>query len=98
MKAPTVCHVLGCLTISCEEHPSPRRPSRRPSSHSRGYGAGWRRKRALFLARFPVCANCGEPATDVDHILPRRQGGSEHESNLQALCHSCHSVKTSRGS
>lgn len=39
---------------------------------------------------------CGEPATDVDHIVPHK---GNHElfwdrDNWQALCHHCHSVKT----
>lgn len=33
-------------------------------------------------------------ATDVDHIIPRSQGGSDDLSNLQALCHECHKKKT----
>jgi hypothetical protein len=33
-------------------------------------------------------------STDVDHIVPREQGGSDHEDNLQGACHECHSWKT----
>jgi 5-methylcytosine-specific restriction endonuclease McrA len=32
----------------------------------------------------------------VDHIVRRSDGGSDEWSNLQPLCHSCHSMKTSR--
>ncbi len=34
------------------------------------------------------------PSTEVDHILPLAQGGTHDRSNLQGLCHSCHSSKT----
>jgi 5-methylcytosine-specific restriction endonuclease McrA len=30
--------------------------------------------------------HCGEPATVVDHIISRRQGGSDDVSNLRSLC------------
>lgn len=30
----------------------------------------------------------------IDHIIELQHGGSNHPSNLQALCPSCHSVKT----
>lgn len=75
----------------------------RPSSHQRGYGATWRRLRLMMLARHPICADPFDvhaqqhevvPAVDVDHILPRSQGGRDEESNLQGLCHACHSRKT----
>jgi 5-methylcytosine-specific restriction protein A len=33
------------------------------------------------------------PATVVDHIVARTKGGSDHEDNLQALCHRHHNVK-----
>ncbi len=30
----------------------------------------------------------------IDHIIELQYGGTNHHSNLQALCPSCHSVKT----
>lgn len=35
------------------------------------------------------------PATEVDHIVPLRQGGARLDrSNLQSLCRPCHAQKT----
>lgn len=77
---------------------------KRGTAAQRGYDARWRRLRKMFLAANPVCADPfgiharnGEvvPATDVDHIVPKRCGGTDEWSNLQALCHACHSRKTS---
>lgn len=43
-----------------------------------------------------VCASCkGDGACEVDHIVPRRSGGSSEYENLQALCRVCHSRKSS---
>jgi 5-methylcytosine-specific restriction protein A len=36
-------------------------------------------------------------ATDVHHLIPKRDGGCDEESNLEALCHSCHSKVTNTG-
>ncbi|MFA5379199.1 MAG: HNH endonuclease signature motif containing protein, partial [Dehalococcoidia bacterium] len=46
----------------------------------------------------PICVMCGRPATDVDHIEPHCGDYDKFwdESNLSALCHSCHSRKTAR--
>lgn len=73
----------------------------RGSAAARGYGARWRRLRAMFLARHPLCVDpeLRHPgrvvvATDVDHITPKAQGGSDAFSNLRSLCHSCHSAIT----
>ena len=56
----------------------------------------WRKVRRRQLAMHPLC-KCKEPATDVDHIKPRSEGGADLEyENLQSLCKSCHSKKTRR--
>ncbi len=107
MRAHRVCNASGCgelirgRTRYCEAHahlahpPTPRRPRLSPSK--RGYGAAWRRLRKRILARDPVCRGCFVAgSTDVDHVVPRSQGGSDHPSNLQGLCRSCHSSKTAR--
>jgi 5-methylcytosine-specific restriction protein A len=65
----------------------------RLSAHRRGYGAAWEKIRADVLKRTPICP-CGALATDVDHRIPRARGGTDHPSNLAALCRSCHARKT----
>jgi 5-methylcytosine-specific restriction protein A len=63
----------------------------------RDYGRGWAKVRALVLAQEPACRVCGALSEEVDHIVPLRLGGHPRaRSNLQALCHSCHSRKTAR--
>lgn len=39
-----------------------------------------------------------EAGYEIDHIVELRDGGSNDESNLQALCLMCHRVKTTRKS
>lgn len=74
-------------------------PDDRPSAALRGYGDRWRKIRASFLKRHRWCVVCqarGQrvEATDVDHIVARRAGGTDDENNLMALCHRHHSQKT----
>ena len=66
----------------------------RPSAARRGYGPRWRRARAAYLARHPLCVPCEEagrlaPATVVDHVVPHRgdQKLFWDEANWQALAH-----------
>ena len=67
---------------------------------------GIRRRRSYYNGRIPagsLCAHCGSPAQEVDHILAlgiaNRLGRSEYRkasrpANLQFLCQDCHKVKT----
>ncbi|MDA0780661.1 MAG: HNH endonuclease signature motif containing protein [Proteobacteria bacterium] len=66
----------------------------RPAGYNKQYGRKWRKLRLWFLKQNPLCVVCGTAGTDVDHILPLSKGGTNELSNLQTLCHSCHSRKT----
>jgi len=71
------------------------------SAHARGYGRRWRALRLQVLLEESVCRLCKaegfiESATEVDHILPKRHGGIDDRSNLQAVCGRCHRAKTAR--
>lgn len=84
----------------CDEHDLRRRRAAehpRGSSTQQGYGSAWRRLRLVILARDPVCrddSGCDALSQDVDHIVARRHGGSDHPTNLRGMCHSHHSRKT----
>jgi 5-methylcytosine-specific restriction enzyme A len=98
LKRP--CRERGCNELVdgggyCRKHQQ-ERSRERGSAHAQGYGRRWQRMRIMVLNREPLCRICLAPATDVDHILPRKRGGLDSFENLQALCHSCHSQKTAR--
>ena len=57
------------------------------------YGRAWRRLRQEVLQEQPFCG-CGALSVEVDHIVPRRQGGQDVRENVRALCKSCHSRRT----
>ena len=72
----------------------------RASRHERGYGHKWVKLRARILERdSQLCQPClvrkkPTPATQVDHITPKAQGGTDDADNLQAICDECHESKT----
>lgn len=87
------CDAPGCpLMQPCPVHA--RMKLRRISSARRGYGYAWQKRRARWLRAHPLCAVCGQVATDVDHVVALRMGGMDDESNYQSLCHRHHSMKT----
>ena len=97
-RAPTACNQPPCPYLAfkdgrCKQHQ--RAP--RPSPTRRGYGPKWKKIRDEHLLMEPRCRACGTQATDVDHVIPKRLGGSDDHGNLQSLCHPCHSSKTARG-
>lgn len=80
----------------------------RGTRHQRGYGSKWDRLREIILRRDNgLCQQClregcvtmigHKPySAFVDHVIPKAEGGTDDESNLQALCKSCHTAKTDR--
>jgi 5-methylcytosine-specific restriction protein A len=104
-RAPSTCNVNGCTRPAppgqgrCEPHRLAQRKThdqRRPNANQRGYDKRWRTTRAGYLAANPRCVVCDQPATDVDHIDgmgPSSPRGHDW-SNLQAMCHACHTRKT----
>lgn len=104
-KAPRVCSEAGCTELTdgakCEQHRLAGRRTadrRRPGAWARGYNARWERTRRAYIREHPRCEHptCSELATDVDHIDGLGPTGPRGHDwpNLQALCHSHHSVKT----
>lgn len=99
-KPPTPCSKPGCHRTSrrllCTEHARAYEAGRRVEG-GRYTDRAWRKLRKAYLEANPWCVeqSCVGRATDVDHLLPRAQGGSDEWENLQPLCHSCHSRKTS---
>ena len=83
--------------------------SRRGTAAFRGYDAHWRKIRDAVLRRDPFCQwgsqptdhgftlyDCRERSTDVAHLVPRSQRGTDTLSNLRGLCHAHHSAETSQ--
>ena len=66
---------------------------------SSGVLSGTLKYEVLKRAKFR-CELCGisadQKALEVDHIIPRRHGGTDNISNLQALCYSCNAMKRDR--
>lgn len=72
------------------------------SAAERGYGWAWQKLRDQIMARdggICRCKHCTasgavKPAHDVDHIVPKDQGGTDDPANLQAINRDCHKRKT----
>ncbi len=65
------------------------------NSTARGYDRRWRKLRVRVLQEEPTCRMCRQvgrtrEADTVDHIQPKRDGGTDVRSNLQSLCRNCH--------
>jgi len=61
-----------------------------PRIRRHGSTRQWRKLRAQILARDRHrCRICGQTATHVDHVRSIVSGGTDHPSNLRALCATC---------
>lgn len=83
----------------CKEHYSPIKAKtnrKQTNSNRAGYTYKWQQARKIYLMMHPLCVKCGEPATDVDHIIPHKGNMALfwNRENWQPLCHRCHSIKT----
>ncbi|MHC4695893.1 MAG: HNH endonuclease [Planctomycetota bacterium] len=78
------------------------RPAVNAKRTTRVYDRRWQRVRAVKVAQDPLCEECGRhgrttATTEVDHIIPIRQGGAVYDlANLQSMCKPCHSRTTAR--
>lgn len=103
------CKHPGCVELTDDGWCPAHRPSRQRGAMSESwhwmYKTGeWERLRGNQLLREPFCRACaaaGRPrvrATEVDHVVPHRGDWERFTdaSDLQSLCHSCHSRKTMR--
>jgi len=87
----------------CPRHASkPNYDRNRKSSADRGYGYRWRKARAAFIQRNPLCRECEKEdrvtaTAEVDHIIPVTGPDDPRfwdEGNWQPLCKPHHSRKT----
>ncbi|GAB7144423.1 hypothetical protein LRC484719_30160 [Mycobacterium riyadhense] len=78
----------------CQCHPSWEGSTRGGSTRQ------WRKIRAAKLRATPICeyVDCRHPATEVDHIMPRAEGGTDDWGNLASLCGEHHREKTAEDS
>ena len=99
------CRHPGCTTLVtggyCDLHrPKDSRSDAAKSWHWMYLTPEWTEDlRPGQLLREPFCRECARrgdrtPATEVDHIQPHRGDWAvfTDRSNLQSLCHSCHSL------
>jgi len=53
-------------------------------------------RRAVFARDDWRCQYCGQPAENLDHVVPRSRGGTHTWDNVVAACRRCNSKKENR--
>ena len=91
MLQPSIA-VLGASMVE-------RKPWHSDNEHRRLSGRALQQARLELFSREPLCRKCKangrtSVATQRDHIIPLAEGGTEEDSNIQALCEPCHGEKT----
>lgn len=72
------------------------------STTARGYGARWvKTRKRIFERDERLCQDHKargllREAVEIDHVIPKADGGTDDDENLQALCYDCHKAKTDR--
>jgi len=107
-RPPRACTQPGCgaTTLTggrCPTHRSERNraiDSRRDPNVRAFYSSRqWQVLRRIALAREVLCRECARHGRttvgrEVDHVIPREDGGLDVIENLQVLCSGCHSRKS----
>lgn len=104
------CGVLVASGSRCQAHavvqPGSFADSSRGNRHERGYGNEWSKARLRILQRdgglCQICLSKGvvnycagrKYGAQVDHIIPKFEGGTDDDDNLQTVCVPCHKAKT----
>lgn len=87
-------------TLSHISRPWVKKAISRNQKHDKFYDStAWRSIRRTHLAAEWYCRACKKEGlirlgNVVDHIIPRNNGGSDNDDNLQTLCTSCHAKKS----
>lgn len=100
-------HCLDCGRLihnatRCPAHERLHAQHRRGTRQEQGYGAEWQRVRLEVLERdgyecqLRLSPRCRGIAETVDHLLPKKLGGSDDIENLVAACIVCNSAKRDR--
>ena len=71
---------------------------------ARGYGWVWQQLVERIRSRdCDICQTCVRRGNGpirlyaaIDHKVPKSQGGSDDESNLEVICLECHDAKTTK--
>lgn len=81
-----------------EARPAVRARRKRRAIIAAGNNAAADMRKALRKAGHTNCARCKfrylASALDVDHVIPLYKGGTDTADNVQALCQTCHVIKT----
>jgi len=73
---------------------------KRDYDKTRTRGRALQRRRKRWFEAHPLCVACEakdriSAATELDHIIPLSQGGSDNDpANWQGLCQPCHQAKS----
>ena len=54
-------------------------------------------RRAVFIRDDHSCQYCGRPAENLDHVVPRTQGGTHTWDNVVAACRRCNTPARAAG-
>ena len=99
-SAARPCMVFGCPNLvftpnvyRCPEHQREYLKQWEKPRDVKYTSAMWRKRSKIFLAHNATCARCGEASEIAHHVYRKREGGSDDEDNLEALCRRCHEAE-----